>query len=296
MLAAIPFPNIKPEIFSVPLFGIDFALRWYALAYIVGIVIAWRMMVFLARRPLLWGRAEAPFTPRQCEDFVTWIVLGVVLGGRIGYVLFYKLSEYLANPVDILKVWTGGMSFHGGFVGVGVAVLVFAQVYKIRLSAFADAAAFATPPGLFLGRIANFINAELWGRPTDVPWAVIFPGEAAQTCGAQLVGACARHPSQLYEAGLEGLLLGLVLFYLVTRRHLLIRPWATTGVFIAGYGISRFVVELFRQADSQFISPENPMGYVIRLGEFGLTRGQELSLPMIIFGLWLVFRRTRAPA
>jgi phosphatidylglycerol:prolipoprotein diacylglycerol transferase len=296
MLAVIPFPNIKPEIFSVPLFGIDFALRWYALAYIVGILIAWRMMVFLARRPTLWGRSETPYTVRHAEDFITWMVLGIVLGGRVGYVLFYKLSEYIANPVDVLKVWTGGMSFHGGFLGMCIAVILFARINKISLPALADAAAFATPPGLFLGRIANFINAELWGRPSDVPWAVIFPGEAAQTCGAQLVGACARHPSQLYEAGLEGLLLGLVLLYLVTRRHLLHRPWATTGVFFVGYGLSRFIVELFRQADAQFITPANPMGYVVQLGEFGLTRGQELSLPMIIIGLWLVFRRTRVPA
>ncbi|MEO8530951.1 MAG: prolipoprotein diacylglyceryl transferase, partial [Deltaproteobacteria bacterium] len=263
MLAAIPFPNLRPEIFSVNIFGFELALRWYALAYIVGILIAWRMMVFLARRPNLWGREKPPFTAQHCEDFITWIVLGIVLGGRIGYVLFYKFAEYMENPIDILKVWTGGMSFHGGFLGMAVAIVLFARINKISVAALADAAAFATPPGLLLGRLANFVNAELWGHPSDVPWAVIFPGEAAQNCGAQLLGACARHPSQLYEAGLEGLLLGLVLFLLVTRWHLLTKPWAATGVFFAGYGASRFFVEFFRQADAQFISRDNPMGYVV---------------------------------
>ena len=282
----LPFPEISPDIFSIDLFGMTFALRWYALAYIAGLVIGWRIVTALVRRPALW-RDGPPMTAEQVESLLTWIILGVILGGRLGFVLFYQPAQFLANPGQILRVWEGGMSFHGGFLGVVVATLIFCRKERIPLLPAADALAVAAPPGLLLGRIANFINAELWGRPTTLPWGVAFPGEAAQTC-AGVIDICARHPSQLYEAALEGLILGAVLLLLVFRRGWLKMPGQTFGLFLAGYGAARFVVELFRQSDAQFITPDNPMGYALQLGATGLSMGQLLSLPMILGGLTLI--------
>ena len=295
---AIPFPDISSEIFSFQIGGFGFALRWYAMAYIVGILIGWWMVVRAMKTPRLWPDNTAPMTPQQVEEMVVAIVLGIILGGRLGFVLFYQPAYYLQNPAEILMVWRGGMAFHGGLLGVGVAMLWFCRRHGLPVVQVADALAVATPPGIMLGRISNFINAELWGRPTDVPWGVIFPGAAAQDCPG-VVGACARHPSQLYEAGLEGLVLGLVLIWLVWARDWLKRPGQTTGMFLAGYGLGRFIVEFYRVADPQFITPDNPLGYVIRLGPAGITMGQLLSLPMIALGLWLIWRaraRTRQPA
>ena len=282
----LPFPDISPDIFSIDLFGMTFALRWYALAYIAGLVIGWRIVTALVRRPALW-RDGPPMTAEQVESLLTWIILGVIIGGRMGFVLFYQPAQFLANPGQILRVWEGGMSFHGGFLGVVVATLIFCRKERIPLLPAADALAVAAPPGLLLGRIANFINAELWGRPTTLPWGVAFPGEAAQTCEG-VIDICARHPSQLYEAALEGLLLGAVLLVLVFRRGWLKMPGQTFGLFLAGYGAARFVVELFRQSDAQFITPDNPMGYALQLGATGLSMGQLLSLPMILGGLTLI--------
>ena len=278
----IPFPEISPDIFSITIAGREFALRWYAMAYLAGLLIGWRVIVALMRRPGLWG-GTAPMRPEKVEELLTWVVVGVILGGRLGFVLFYEPAWYLANPGQIIKVWQGGMSFHGGFLGVVLAAWAYARRNGIAPLRLADALAIAAPVGLFLGRIANFINAELWGRPTTAPWGVIFPGEAAQDCpGVQ--GLCARHPSQLYEAGLEGLLLGLILFLLV-RRGGLARPGLALGVFLSGYGLSRFVVEFFRQADAQFVTPGNPWGHVLGGPVWGITMGQLLSLPMIAVGL-----------
>lgn len=282
----LPFPDISPDIFSIDLFGMTFALRWYALAYIAGLVIGWRIVTALVRRPALW-RDGPPMTAEQVESLLTWIILGVIIGGRMGFVLFYQPAQFLANPGQILRVWEGGMSFHGGFLGVVVATLIFCRKERIPLLPAADALAVAAPPGLLLGRIANFINAELWGRPTTLPWGVAFPGEAAQTCEG-VIDICARHPSQLYEAALEGLILGAVLLLLVFRRGWLKMPGQTFGLFLAGYGAARFVVELFRQSDAQFITPDNPMGYALQLGATGLSMGQLLSLPMILGGLTLI--------
>ena len=282
----LPFPDISPDIFSIDLFGMTFALRWYALAYIAGLVIGWRIVTALVRRPALW-RDGPPMTAEQVESLLTWIILGVIIGGRMGFVLFYQPAQFLANPGQILRVWEGGMSFHGGFLGVVVATLIFCRKERIPLLPAADALAVAAPPGLLLGRIANFINAELWGRPTTLPWGVAFPGEAAQTCEG-VIDICARHPSLLYEAALEGLLLGAVLLVLVFRRGWLKMPGQTFGLFLAGYGAARFVVELFRQSDAQFITPDNPMGYALQLGATGLSMGQLLSLPMILGGLTLI--------
>jgi phosphatidylglycerol:prolipoprotein diacylglycerol transferase len=289
----IPFPDISPEIFTIPIGGFSFSLRWYALAYIAGILIGWRLVVRAIRTPALWQGAPA-MTAEQAERLLTWVILGVILGGRLGYVLFYQPGQYLADPLSIVRVWEGGMSFHGGFLGVALAALVFCRREGIDLLKGGDMMALATPFGLFLGRIANFINAELWGRPTDLPWGVVFPGEAAQTC-AGIVGPCARHPSQLYEALLEGLLLGLVMLWLIWRRGWLKRPGGIMGLFIAGYGAGRFLVEFVRQPDAQFITEGNPLGLALHVGGWGLTMGQVLSLPMIAAGLWFV-RRARARA
>ncbi len=287
MQAAIPFPDISPEIVSITLFGMEFALRWYALAYIVGIVIGWRIVVAATRRPLLWPGDRAPMESKDVEDLLTWVILGVILGGRLGYVLFYQPGYFLANPAQILQVWQGGMAFHGGLLGVVLAVVLFSRSRGINWVSVADALCMVTPVGLLLGRIANFINAELWGRPTDLPWGVIFPSAAAQDC-AGVVGLCARHPSQLYEAALEGLILGAILLWLGWRRGALRLPGTLTGVFFAGYGAARFLVEFVRQPDAQFVSPGNPLGLAFHVDGYGLTMGQALSLPMIAFGLGMV--------
>ena len=296
MQMMIPFPDISPEIFTIPLFGMEFALRWYALAYIVGILIGWQLVVATVRRPALWSGDAAPMTSRNVEDLLTWVILGVILGGRLGYVMFYQPGYYLANPGQILVLWEGGMAFHGGLLGVVLACILYSKRNGIPWISVADVLCMVTPVGLLLGRIANFINAELWGRPTDLPWGVVFPGAAAQDCPG-VIGLCARHPSQLYEAALEGLILGAVLLWLGWRRGALRLPGALTGVFFAGYGLSRFVVEFVRQADPQFITPDNPMGYLIHAGGMGLSMGQILSLPMIAFGLgMIVWARRPRPA
>jgi phosphatidylglycerol:prolipoprotein diacylglycerol transferase len=293
--AAIPFPNLSPDLISIEVGGFALALRWYALAYVTGLLVGWRIIVALMRRPAAWG-GRAPFAAEAAEDLLTYVIVGVILGGRLGFVLFYQPAYYLANPLEILAIWQGGMAFHGGLAGVVVAAILFAHKHGAPLASVADALSLATPVGLFLGRIANFINAELWGRPTDLPWGVIFPGLAAQDCPG-VIGPCARHPSQLYEAGLEGLVLGLVLVWLL-RRGWLMWPGALAGVFFAGYGAARFLVEFVRQPDAQFVSPGNEIGHALVFGGgYGLTMGQLLSLPMIAAGLAAVIwagRRARA--
>jgi phosphatidylglycerol:prolipoprotein diacylglycerol transferase len=229
----------------------------------------------------------------QVERLLTWVIAGVILGGRLGFVLFYQPVYYMSHPLEILKVWQGGMSFHGGFLGVVTAAYLFFRSEKIPLLSAADLLALAAPPGLLLGRIANFINAELWGRPTTMPWGVAFPGDTAQYC-PDVIGVCARHPSQLYEAGLEGLILGAALLWLVYRRDWLKRPGQTMGLFFAGYGAARFFVEFFRQPDAQFVSDGNPLGLAFHWGGYGLTMGQTLSVPMIVVGLALIWWARRA--
>jgi phosphatidylglycerol:prolipoprotein diacylglycerol transferase len=291
----ILFPEISPEIFSVDIGGFEFALRWYALSYIIGIFLGWRLAVLATRRADLWPRNQSPLEPVQAEDLMTWIVFGVILGGRLGYVIFYEPSKYIGDPVSILKVWQGGMSFHGGFLGVVFTAYLFFKRNHVPYASGADLLALCTPIGLLLGRIANFINAELWGRATEMPWGVAFPGEAAQACG-QLSGLCARHPSQLYEAVLEGLLLGMILILVAFRKNGLKRPGLISGLFFAGYGIARYMVEFFRQPDAQFQSVTNPVGYAFQFGDYGLTMGQSLSLPMIILGIALIITALRRAA
>lgn len=290
----IQFPNISPELFSFNLFGMEFALRWYALAYLAGLVAGWRIIVMLARRPALWPANASPIEPAKVEDLLTWVVVGTIIGGRLGFVLFYQPAYYFSNPMEILRIWQGGMAFHGGLLGVIVAGVLFCRYHKIPMLQISDAMALVVPIGLLLGRLANFINAELWGRPTDAPWGVVFPGEAAQACG-DVVGLCARHPSQLYEAALEGVLLGLLMLIMVLRQGALKRPGLITGVFFTGYGLSRFFVEFFRQPDFQFVSLDNPIGWAIQFGNYGLTMGQILSLPMIVIGVFFLLR-SRASA
>ncbi|MFV2034543.1 MAG: prolipoprotein diacylglyceryl transferase [Halocynthiibacter sp.] len=293
MNALIPFPNISPEIFEIDIFGFGFALRWYALAYIAGILIGWRIAVRAVRNVSLWPKGNAPMTAIQVEELLTWIVVGIVVGGRLGFVLFYQPAYYFANPADILKVWQGGMSFHGGLLGVTIAGLIYCRKNAVPIVGTADMLALATPTGLFLGRVANFTNAELWGRPTDVPWAVAFPGAAAQNCGQLATELCGRHPSQLYEAALEGLLLGGVLIYFAWKRGWLKKPGQITGLFAAGYGTARVFVEFYRQADAQFITPDNPMGYVLQIGSAGVSMGQILSLPLVVIGVAIILLARR---
>lgn len=292
MYALIPFPDISPEIFSISLFGMTFALRWYALAYIVGILVGRRLVLRAAKTPRLWRNETPVMKAAQIEDLLTWVILGVILGGRIGYVIFYQPGFYLSNPAQILRVWEGGMSFHGGALGVIIAAFIYTGRHQIARISAGDLVALGIPPGLLLGRLANFINAELWGRPTDLPWGVAFPTEAAQFCPG-VVGICARHPSQLYEAALEGLLLGGVLLWLVWRRGALKKPGVVMGTFLAGYGIARFVVEFARQPDAQFVTEGNPLGLAWQMGGYGLTMGQILCVPMIAVGLYFILSARR---
>ena len=293
MSTGLPFPNISPELFSITIFGMEFALRWYALAYIAGILIAWRIAVAAVKRARLWADDTPPMRPEQVEELLSWVIVGIIVGGRLGFVLFYQPAYYAANPTEIIAIWQGGMAFHGGLIGVVVAALIYCARADIPLRPAADMMALATPVGLLLGRIANFINAELWGRPTELPWGVQFPGQAAQDCGQAIGEICARHPSQLYEAALEGLLLGTVLLWLAFRRGALKTPGKILGLFVAGYGLARFLVEFVRQPDAQFVSPGNPLGLAWHINGFGLTMGQLLSIPMILIGLyfWTTARR-----
>jgi len=284
MQSYIPFPDIGPNLISINLFGFELALRYYALAYIVGLVLGFLIVRSLMRRAHLWQSATPPTVPEKIEDLLTYVILGVIIGGRLGFTLLYQPGYYLSHPIEILYVWQGGMSFHGGFAGVIAAGLLFCRVHGARPLGIGDAMAVVAPIGLFFGRVANFINAELWGRPTDVPWAVLFPGERALTCPDYWEGLCTRHPSQLYEALLEGVVLFAVMLYGVNRGWLRV-PGRMIGVFFLGYGLARTFVEYFRQADAQYISPDNPFGHVFA----GLTMGQILSLPMVVIGIVILF-------
>jgi phosphatidylglycerol:prolipoprotein diacylglycerol transferase len=261
-LAALPFPNIDPVLIRLgPL-----AIHWYGVAYVVGILFGWWYAKRLVSNERLWPNGERPMRPEDIDDFLLWAALGIVLGGRVGYVLFYDLPRYLANPLDIFAVWQGGMSFHGGFVGTTLAMILFARSREIRVWTLFDVIAAGVPVALGLVRCTNFINSELWGRPTDVPWAVEFPNG----------GPFLRHPSQLYEALLEGLVLFLLLRILTHRFGKLASPGFVSGAFMAGYGCARIFVEFFREPDAQ-------IGYL-----FGgwLTMGMILSLPMVLVGIW----------
>ena len=261
VLPVIPFPAINPVLVSLG----PFAIRWYALAYIVGIIAGWFYARSIIAKDRLWG-GPAPLKVIDYDDFIVWITLGIILGGRTGYVLFYNFPHFAAHPLEIVQLWNGGMSFHGGLTGCIIAIVAFALTRGIPMLPLADVTAAVAPIGLFLGRVANFINGELWGRPTDVPWAMIFPNG----------GPIPRHPSQLYEATLEGVVLFIVLAVLV-RLGALKRPGVVTGCFAIGYGVARITCELFREPDVQ-------LGFLWG----GLTMGMLLSVPMIIAGAIII--------
>lgn len=261
-LAALPFPQIDPVLISIgPL-----AIHWYGLGYVVGILFAWWYSKRLVRTGRLWAGGAAPMKPEDLDDFVVWAAVGVVAGGRIGYILFYDFARYLSDPLSIFAVWQGGMSFHGGMLGTILAMVLFARRRGIPAWSLLDVVAAGVPVGLGLVRIANFINAELWGRTTDVWWGFVFPNG----------GPLPRHPSQLYEAFLEGVVLFLVLVWLVWARGRLKTPKFIGGAFVAGYGMSRIIVEFFREPDAH-------IGY---LAGNWLTMGMVLSLPMVLAGIW----------
>jgi phosphatidylglycerol---prolipoprotein diacylglyceryl transferase len=288
------FPDIDPvvHIGSFALQWGPLALRWYALAYVAGILLGWRYAVALTRTPSLWGGRAPIATPLQIDDLVLWITLGIIVGGRLGYILFYMLLNpdqraWLAgHPLDVFKIWEGGMSFHGGFLGVCVAIALFARRNRIDILKLGDLIAPVAPLGLFFGRVANFINGELWGRPTDGPFGVVFCNDTirAATGGTCPATEVPRHPSQLYEAGLEGVLLFAVLAFAVYRLKWLQRRGALVATFLLAYGLFRLSLENVRNPDHGM--PDFP---------FGLTMGMLLSTPMILIGAWLLWKSLRDP-
>ncbi len=291
MLSVFLYPDFNPVFLHVG----PFSIRWYALAYIVGLVLGWRLL----RRLVL--RVPEVATPIQVDDFLTWATLGVVLGGRLGYVLFYQPELYFAHPLLIFAVWDGGMSFHGGIIGVAVAISIFCYRNAIPILGFADRVAVCAPIGLGLGRIANFINGELWGRPAPLWWpgAMVFPRATptahpslhtwdalrSTVCSGLLPASCVpRYPSELYEAFLEGLVLFIVMFALSRSDRLRARFGMLTGCFLVGYAIARITGETFREPDAF-------LGFLA----FGTTMGQILSIPMLLIGLWLIWRARARP-
>jgi phosphatidylglycerol:prolipoprotein diacylglycerol transferase len=260
MSGPIPFPDFDPVALAIG----PIVIRWYALAFITGLLAGWGYILWLLRRP------PTTLTGQQVGDFFSWAIVGVIMGGRLGFVSFYQAGYFLENPLQIFAVWNGGMSFHGGLIGVVVAVYLYARRHNIHVLPLADLVAAAAPIGLFLGRLANFINGELYGRATDVPWAFVFP------TGGEL----GRHPSQLYEAGLEGLLLFVILLVMARLTTARLRPGLIAGVFLAGYGLARMFVELFRQPDTYV----GDGGFLA----WGITMGQVLSAPIAIAGLGFI--------
>jgi len=251
--------GLNPTVLSIGWFN----LKWYSIAYIAGIILGWWYLLRLIAQP------GAPMARRHADDLVFYATLGIILGGRLGYAVFYA-PDMLASPWQILRLWDGGMSFHGGAIGTSVAMILFARANKLNALRVHDYLSCTIPGGLFFGRLANFVNGELWGKPTDVAWGIIFPRTGNDV---------ARHPSQLYEAGLEGLLLGAVLWYFFWRTKARYDPGKLTGIFVGGYGIARFMVEYFREPDDQLREFANATG---------LHMGQWLCVPMIIAGAYLI--------
>lgn len=240
-----------------------FDIKWYSLAYIAGILIGWWYLLRLLREP------GAPMSKKHADDLVFYATLGIILGGRLGYVLFYGLDRFIEHPIEIIKLWDGGMSFHGGAIGTTLAILLMCRQQKLNWLRVHDYVACVVPFGLFFGRLANFVNGELWGKPANLPWAIVFPG----------AGADARHPSQLYEAGLEGLVLFAILWFAFWRTKARYEPGKLVGIFLLGYGCFRFFVEYFREPDAQFAGT---------IFENVIHMGQVLCLPMIVGGIYLI--------
>ena len=292
---ALQFPDFDPVALPIPAFHLGalalgpFPVRWYALAYIAGILLGWRYCVRLIRNQKLWGGRPPTITAPQIDDLILWITLAVILGGRIGYICFYMLVnpqqriELMGDPLEVFEVWKGGMSFHGAMIGVAVAMAGFAIANRVSVLGVADLVAACEPIGQCFGRLANFINGELWGRPTNLPWGMIFCNHhiAAENGGRcpDDVALTPRHPSQLYEAALEGIVLFLVLRWATHRAKWLQRPGAVTGLWLIGYGVIRIVLETVRNPDDGM--PDFPLG---------LTMGMMLSVPMILVGSYLLWR------
>ncbi len=269
LLSILTFPAIDPVAFSIgPL-----AIHWYGLAYVCGIMLGWVVARAMVRNEKLWPAGTPPCTAAHLDDFLVWVAIGIVLGGRLGYILFYDLPSVIADPLRAIEVWNGGMSFHGGFAGATLAMILFARRHAIPIWSLFDIVASVAPIGIFFGRIANFVNGELWGRPSDVAWAMVFPTG----------GPFPRHPSQLYEALLEGLLM-FVLLQIIGRAGGFRMRGLVTGCFVSLYAVARIAVEFFREPDPQ-------LGY---LAGGWLTMGMLLSLPMLAVGLWALWRARRA--
>ncbi|MBD9455687.1 prolipoprotein diacylglyceryl transferase [Rhizobium sp. RHZ02] len=283
-MAIMPFPEIDPIAFSLgPL-----AIHWYGLAYVAGIMLGWYYARQIAGNNKLWPGDVSPITKVQLDDFIIWVALGIVLGGRIGYILFYDMPAVIESPIRAIQIWNGGMSFHGGLTGTTIAMIVFARRNSIPIWSLFDIVAAVVPIGLFCGRVANFINGELWGRLTDVPWGMVFCNQYIERADGYCPGGdFVRHPSQLYEAGLEGIVLLLVLAMLIYGFRALKTPGFVTGVFVCGYALSRIFVEFFREPDAQ-------LGYL--LGTNWLTMGMVLSTPMVLLGIWAMLRARRQAA
>lgn len=283
------FPEFNPVLIEIG----PFPLRWYALAYVGGIVAGWWYAAVLAKRERLWLPRRPPVTGLQVDDLVLWITLGIILGGRFGFALFYRPDLYAqlftgggdGGRFELFQVWTGGMSFHGGFLGVVIALTIYGLRNRIHLLSLGDLIAPVVPIGIFFGRMANFINGELWGRETTVPWAIRFCNDRIlQTYGQCPAGDVPRHPSQLYEAGLEGLALFALMSLAIWKWRMFKRPGFVMGLFLAGYGTARALLENTRQPD---VGLENlPLG---------LTMGMYLSIPMILVGAWLIWRAMKTP-
>ena len=263
----LPYPHLDPVALSLG----PISIKWYGMAYACGLLLGWHYVKTMLANTRLWLAGKAPFAVAKTDDLLLLMTLGVVLGGRLGYVLFYNPAFYFANPVEIFSVWKGGMSFHGGFIGSALAITLFARQNGAPLLSVFDVVSAATPIGLFFGRLANFINAELWGRPANVAWAMVFPGSEA--------GPAPRHPSQLYEASLEGLALFFACWWLVHKRDAFKNPGLVAGVFTAGYGSARAFCELFREPDPGHWATQGLM-----------TAGILYSLPMIAAGAVLIWR------
>lgn len=265
---------LRPDVFTIPPFAIGsaelgpFSLRWYSLSYIAAIVFGWWLLARMIRLP------GSPMTAEQLDSFITWATLGIIVGGRLGYVLFYNLDQYLADPIAILRLWDGGMSSHGGIAGVMLGSLGFARANKVSWVRTLDYVAVVSPVGLGLGRLANFVNGELWGRPTGTDWGIVFPGAGPEP----------RYPSQLFEAALEGAMLFSIMLMLFWGTRARLRPGLLAGVFGVCYASARFVVEFYREPDRQ-------LGFLAT----GLTMGQTLTLPMFIAGLVLIARSLARP-
>ncbi len=265
ILFEIPFPNIDPVALQIG----PIAVRWYGLAYAAGLILGWLYIRRLLQEGSLWPGSKAPMQPDDVDELLLWVTAGVIIGGRLGHVLFYKSGFYFENPMEILAIWKGGMSFHGGLLGTGVAMLIFARRHGVSVWPVMDVVSAAVPIGLFFGRMANFVNGEVVGSKTSMPWGMVFPAWGPE----------ARHPAMLYEAALEGIALFLILRYATHSLRSLKLPGLTTGLFLAGYGVFRIFCELFKIVDYRLVHADYP-----------ITKGMVYSVPMLILGLWFMHR------